>query len=303
MQQVRERIVVGRLAHRHGPPVRAAVDVGPGPGGEHRLSPPSECVAHLDAGTLAVHVGERAGVAIAQPALVVVVHRECPARPQERPHVLHRLLREQVVLQPQHALPRKQRQRIRQREHDQVVLAVRVLRKRAAVVDVDADAPARIRVVRVVLAPEPLDLRVDLDGVDVLRALRERDRDVVPVAGSHDELVVRGAADVAVGKEVEGLDPMQRAHRIRGLVRDVVRGDRQRPVRGHAAHGRMSLHVLGGDLVIRRPVVVGVGRLDRQQRDDRHERQRPPTPTEEREQQHARDRSPGDRRQPQERQQ
>ena len=40
-----------------------------------------------------------------------------------------------------------------------------------------------------VVASDRLDHRVDLDGVDVLRALRQRDGDVVAVARADDEHV------------------------------------------------------------------------------------------------------------------
>ena len=121
------------------------------------------------------------------------------------------------------------------------------------------------------LAAESLYLRVDLDGVDVLGTLGERDGDVVAVSGADDEHVVERPGDVPVREEVEGLDLRERRDRIRGLVRDVVRADREGVTRHDAADPVRRLLVDGGDLVVRRPVVVAVRRLDREQRDDRDE--------------------------------
>ena len=66
----------------------------------------------------------------------------------------------------------------------------RVLDVRAAVVDVHVDPRVLVRVVRVELPTQGLDLGIDLYGVDALRPLRQRDRDVVPGAGADDQHIV-----------------------------------------------------------------------------------------------------------------
>ena len=148
-----------------------------------------------------------------------------------------------------------------------------VLDVRAAVVDVARDARVAPRVVWVVLATEALNLRVDLDCVDVLCALGQRDGDVVAVARADDHHVVRRPAKVTVGEEVEALDPLERVDRIGRLMRDVVGADRKDAVRPHVRvrdRQRPAL-VDRGHLVVRRPVVVPVRGLDREHRDDRDE--------------------------------
>ena len=68
-----------------------------------------------------------------------------------------------------------------------------------------------------------MDNRVDLDGINVLRAFGERDSNVVAGAGADNQDVIQAAAiDVAVRIEVEGLEPPQRRDGISRLVRDVV---------------------------------------------------------------------------------
>ena len=148
---------------------------------------------------------------------------------------LHRLFREQVVLQPQAALPRIQRQRVGQGEHHEVVLVVVLLDERATVVDVHRHTRVLVRVVRVEPAPEVLDGRIDLDGVDVLCTLGQCNGDVVSVAGADDEHAVEVLhVDVAVGEEVETLDLAQCLDGVRGLVRDVVGRHAQDVVRRYA---------------------------------------------------------------------
>ena len=253
-RQVRERVVVGRLGDLDLLPRRLAVDGRAGTGGEHGLATVRERIADLHAGRLSVDIRERARVAVAEPRLVVVVHRECSAGLEQLLHAFHRLLGEEVVLEPQHALPCEERERVGQREDDQVVAVVCVLHVGAAIVDVFRHARVLPRMIRVVLTAEPLDLRVDLDCVDVLRAFRERDRDVVAVTGADDQDVVE-LLRVTVREEVETLDLAQRLDAVRRLVRHVVRGNREHAVRADPRDARLVL-IRRADLVVGRPMVA-----------------------------------------------
>jgi len=305
--EVREGVVVRRrLDRRCCPrPRRATVARRAGAGRKHRLPPPAERVAELDARREPVDLVERAGVAVEQERLVVVVHREGPARLQVTAHLAHRLRREEVVLEPQARLPGEQRQRVREREEDQVVFAVGALDERAPVVHVRVDARVLVRMIRVVAPPEVLELRVDLDRVDPPRSLRERDRDVVAVPGADDQHVVqRPPGEMPVREEVEALDLLQRLDRVRRLVRDVVDGDDERPVRADAGDRGLARRVDGGDLVVRRPALVRRGGLDREQCDDADQGGcLPPAqpPAQQPCEDGRRDRPPRDRRQAQER--
>ena len=296
MLQVGERVVVGRLGDVDTPPGRLAVDARAGAGGEHRLPAARERVAELDTWGRPVDIVERARVAIEKERLVVVVHREGPARIQVSPDRRHRLLCEEVVLEPKRALPCEQRQRVGQREQDEVVVVLRLLDEGAPVIDVDAHARVLVRPARMERLAERLDLGIDLDGVDVLRALGERDGDVVAVAGSDDQHVVERPGDVSIGKEVEALDLRERRQRVRGLVRNVVRADREGVARQDAADAVRRLLVGRSHLVVRRPVVVAVRRLDGEQRDNPKECEHMWTAADEDEQKCRRDRPPRDRR-------
>ena len=101
---------------------------------------------------------------------------------------------------------------------------------------------------------------------------------------------------MSIGKEVEALDLRERRQRVRGLVRNVVRTDREGVARQDAADAVRRLLVRRGHLVVRRPVVVAVGRLDGEQRDDRNECEDMRTTADEDEQKCRRDRPPRDRR-------
>ena len=173
--------------------------------------------------------GDRLGVAIEHVGPVVVVHREDPAGAQVAPHRLHRLQGEQVALEAQRGLAADERQRVRQGEDDQIVAAVAALEIGSPVVDVHADPRVLVGVIGVVASADRLDHRIDLDGVDVPRALREGDGDVVAVARTHDQDVARRPLEMAIGIEVEGVVAAQQAHGVDRLVRQTVDGDRLHP--------------------------------------------------------------------------
>ena len=99
------------------------------------------------------------------------------------------LLREEVALESQRGLAAHQRERVRQREQDHVVAGLRPLKKGASVVDVGAHPRILVGVIRMQPSTEPVQDRVDLDGVHVLRALAQGHGHVVPRPGSDDQHV------------------------------------------------------------------------------------------------------------------
>ena len=257
-------MVVGGRGHRGAVPVGRAVRHRPGRAdGEDGEPAAAQRRPHLGAGSPVIDVLERGGVPVEQERRVVVVHRERAAGGQPRLGRCQRLLGEQVALQPQGGLPRERGQRIGQREHDEVVLLVRVLQVLAAVRDVQGEPGVLVGTVRV----GPADLRqhrVDLDRVDVLGAFGQRDRRVVPGPRADDQDVVqRGARDVAVRVEVERLLRAHRRQRTRRLVGDVVR----RHVERRGLPGGLDV----GQLVVRRPPLL------RQRDDDGHGTELPPS--------------------------
>ena len=253
-------------------------------------------IAHLDARRRAVHVLQRGRVSVEQERLVVVVHREGAARPEELAHRRHRLGGEEEVLEPQAALAGEQGERVGQGEQDQVVLTLLSLDKGPAVVDMDRHPGVLVRMARVVARAEVLDDRVDLDRIDVLGAVGQRDRDVVAVPGSDDEdSVERRLVDVPVREGVERLEVEQGLDVVGGLVGDVVGRDGQRVV-GFDASDDLGLGGLGRHLVVGRPVVIRSGRLDPEHDDDHDEAEQLQSPPEQHDEQRGGDGAPHDRR-------
>ena len=135
--------------------------------------------AELHARRRAVDRADRVGVAVEQPRLVVVVHRERAARLEQRARPLQRLGGEQVVLQAQRRLAGDDGRRVGQREQDEVVATVGALHEGPPVVDVHGDPRVGVGAVRVPVAADLHQGRVDLHRVDPLGALLERHGDVV----------------------------------------------------------------------------------------------------------------------------
>ena len=106
---------------------------------------------------------------------------------QALPHVVERLLGEQVALEPDVAVAAVQDERIDQRVDDQVVLLVGRLQEVAAVVQVHDDARIVVGAVGMIALAEALDHRIDLDRVDARGAPREGAADVVARAGADDQ--------------------------------------------------------------------------------------------------------------------
>ena len=115
--------------------------------------------------------------------------------------------REQERLEAQVRGGADQGQRIRQGEDDEVVLLGGAPQEGAAVVDDPGHAGIVVRAVRMVANADLLDLRVDLDRVDVARAMLERDRDVRAGARADDQdPVVRPLREPAVHLLVERVE-------------------------------------------------------------------------------------------------
>jgi hypothetical protein len=132
-------VVVGGRFGDHGrllPGGGAVADAAVGGDREHGLPAPPERIPKLHARPVAVDRGHAAGVALQQPRLVVVVHREDAIRLQVRARLLHGLDGEQVVLQAQRRLAGDDRERVGQGQHDEVIAPVRPFQERPAAVDV-----------------------------------------------------------------------------------------------------------------------------------------------------------------------
>ena len=142
----------------------------------------------------------------------------------------------------------------------QVVFFVGLAHEAAAVVEVDADTGIIVRLVGVIPLADLVDGRIDLDRVDVLRAVQEGVRHVVTGARADDQYVaerVAGSVQVRLG-----VDLLELARWDDVLVRDAVDVD---GVPAWAA----GLH---RDAVVGRPDVAGRQRFRPEQQhhgDDR----------------------------------
>ena len=115
-----------------------------------------------------------------------------------------------------------------------------VRRKCRASSVIDRHARIRVRMVRVILAAEPDDDRIDLDRVDMLRAVPERRRHVGPRSRRPSTSTFsKRVAEHHVGPLVEVFLLLDRRHR---LVKDVVDLD-----------DRVGAVLTDGDLVVRGP--------------------------------------------------
>ena len=147
-------------------------------------------------------------------------------------------------------MPRHERQGIRQGEDDQVVPLVGPLDECPPIVDVDGHPGVPVRPAGVELLAEPVDLRVDLDRIDVACALREGDGDIGAGARSHDEDVVQLQPRRAlVRKEIDRLGLPARLHGGDHLVGDAVDAHADGPAAaspGHLVVGRpLGVHHRG----------------------------------------------------------
>ena len=150
-----------------------------------------------------------------------------------------------------------ERQRIGQREDDEVVLVGRAAHERATVVDVDADPRILVDALGMEVAADLGELRVDLDRVDVRRAVVQRQRDVRAAAGADDQDVV----EVLVREPAVDLAMEQAAVRLGAghhlLVRDAVDREEDRLVAVLRVQRRaVQVRLVGRDPVVRRPDVL-----------------------------------------------
>ena len=205
---------------------------------------------------MAEYLIEGACESVDEPRLaVVVVHREHAIVRQVIAGGGDGFLREQVRLETQLACAGDKGERVGQGEQDEVVLRVVARQEGTSVIDVDRHAGVVIRLIRVDLAADLLDSRIDLDGIDMLRPAGERERDVGSGARTDNEDVVQRIVDGAlVGPSVDGLglEPLLDIHDV--LVRDAIHLDVRELV------DSAGVLDLGVDLVVGRP------------RDPRHER-------------------------------
>ncbi len=161
---------------------------------------------------------------------------------------VERLLGEEERLEAQRRLLADQGQRVGQGEDDEVVLLVGVAQECTAVVDVGADTRVVVGPVRVAGLADLEQLWVDLDGVDMTRAVVQRQRDVRAAARSDDEhLGIGPVGEPAVDLLVELLDALL-PDRMQRLVGDAVDRD------VNQAFARRE----GADAVVGRPDVVRV---------------------------------------------
>ncbi len=222
----------------------------------------------VEARLVAEDLVDGAGEPVDQPRLaVVVVHREDAVLGEVVARLGDGLLGEQVRLEPELAGARDEGQRVGQGEEDEVVLLVVARQEGATVVDVDADARVVVGLVRVDLAADLLDPRVDLHRVDVLRALGQGEGDVGAGAGAHDEHAVERVVDgPLVRTAVDRLDLQALLDVQDVLVRDAVDLDASELL------GRPHVERLRVDLVVRRPRDAGHQRLEHEHTDDQDHR-------------------------------
>jgi hypothetical protein len=103
----------------------------------------------------------------------------------------HRILGEEVALEPERGLAGDQRQGVGEGEQDQVVVVGRGLDEGPAVVDVDVDAGIGVGMRGRQVTAQRVDLGVDLDRVDPGCSLAQSGGDVVAGARPEDEDVAR----------------------------------------------------------------------------------------------------------------
>src|SRR5229473_3146261 len=94
-------------------------------------------------------------------------------------HVFKRLAGEQKTLETDIAVTAVQYQRVDQRIDNQIVLPVSRAEKVAAIIQMDLNPRILIRLVGMVLPPQAINCRVDLDGVDVLGPPLQRPADII----------------------------------------------------------------------------------------------------------------------------
>ena len=108
-----------------------------------------------------------------------------------------------------------------------------MLEEFTTVCDVHADPRILVRVVGMVVDADLVELGIDLDGVDVLGSVRQRNRNVVAIARTDHE-------DVGEVVEVAGIlvRPLSIAVELSGIVEDVRSALVRYPVHGDGEVGR-----------------------------------------------------------------
>ena len=111
-----------------------------------------------------------------------MVHRHDAVRGQVVADLTDGFLGEQEALEPQRGLARERGEGVRDREEHQVERPIGVVQERSAVLDVRRHPGVLVRPVRVQVASQAVQQRVDLDRVDVVGPLGQCDGDVVAAA-------------------------------------------------------------------------------------------------------------------------
>ena len=128
-------------------------------------------------------------------------------------------------------MPGEDRERVGDRVEHEIVALLGVVQERPSVLDVHGDAGVLVRAVGVVVATESVQQGIDLDGIDVPGAPRERDRDVVPTPRPDDQHVgQRVVRRMPVRLEPERLGRLHDVERHDPLVRPAVHADRHASV-------------------------------------------------------------------------
>ncbi len=195
----------------------------PGPLARHRADLPAVVEVRHDRRP-AEGVGEHPAQPVDEPGLAVeVVEDEDAARLQVGLDVRERLFRVQERLEADVAGRREQRQRVGQGQDHEVVVLVGLAQERPPVVDRRRHPRILVGPEHVLVAADPVDRGIDLDGVDVAVAALDRRGDVVAGPGADDQHVVEAVAREPLAHL--RVEPAERTlGRREALVRDAVGG-------------------------------------------------------------------------------
>ena len=141
---------------------------------------------------------DRVRQSIDQPLFAkIVVQRHHAARRQVVAHRFERLSGEHVALETHAREARLHGQRVDQREDDQVVLPVAGPQKMPRIVVDDGHARIAVGMVGMPFGAEAENHRIDIDRVDMFRAVLQRRGDVSAAAGAENQDVVERVAEHA----------------------------------------------------------------------------------------------------------
>ena len=167
---------------------------------------------------------EHGGDPMHDPALpeVVVGHEDAAGR-ERRLDVAKGLLGEQEALEPDAAVAAVKNERVHQAIDDQVILSIGPLQDPSPIVQVHVDSWIVVGPLRMVLRAQPVNDRVDLNGVDVRHVVSQGMRHVVAGPGPDNQDLFEW---LIAGVTLEQMD--QRVHHptripgVHALVVDVT---------------------------------------------------------------------------------